>query len=134
MFNIFRQIYLKSFFYDKKISKILSKNLQYKPSANLLSSIINIQTKKFNVNDFFLESVWTNKKLNEKQINRLNNFFWLFSLDLKSSNLSVQKIIKNWIEINSKYKPPPISIINNGYPHTKDEISDINLSRSKVTI
>ncbi len=103
MFNIFRQIYLKSFFYDKKISKILSKNLQYKPSAHLLSSIINIQTKKFNVNDFFLESVWTNNKLNEKQINRLNNFFWLFSLDLKSSNSSVQKIIKNWIEINSKY-------------------------------
>ena len=78
MFNIFRQIYLKSFFYDKKISKILSKNLQYKPSSHLLSSIVNIQTKKFDVNDFFLESVWTNERLNKKQTNRLNNFFWLF--------------------------------------------------------
>ena len=37
-------------------------------------------------------------------------------------------------EMNSKYKPPPISIINSGYPHTKDEISEINLSRSKITI
>ncbi len=103
MFNILRQIYLNSFLYDKKISKISSKNLNYKPSTHLLSSIVNIQTKKFNINDFYLETVWTDKKLDKKQINKLNNFFWLFSLDLKSSHLSVQKIIKNWIEINSKY-------------------------------
>ena len=103
MFNIFKQIYLNSFLYNKKISKILSKNLVYKPSTHLLSSIIKIQTKRFNINDFSLESVWTNKKLDKKQINKLNNFFWLFSLDLKSSNTSVQKIIKNWIEINYRY-------------------------------
>ena len=103
MFNIFKQIYLNSFLYNKKISKILSKNLVYKPSAHFLSSIIKIQTKKFDINDFSLESVWTNKKLDKKQLNKLNNFFWLFSLDLKSSNVSVQKIIKNWIEINHRY-------------------------------
>ena len=103
MFNIFRQIYLNSFLYNKKISKISSKKLVYKPSAHFLSSIIKIQTKKFNINDFSLESVWTNKKLDKKQLNKLNNFFWLFSLDLKSSNVSVQKIIKNWIEINHRY-------------------------------
>ena len=103
MFNIFRQIYLNSFLYNKKISKISFKKLVYKPSAHLLSSIIKIQTKRFDINDFSLETVWTNKKLDEKQINKLNNFFWLFSLDLKSSNISVQKIIKNWIEINHKY-------------------------------
>ncbi len=93
MFNIFRQIYLNSFFYDKKISKITSKKFEYKPSAHLLSSIVNIQTKKFDINDFSLESIWTNTKINEKHLDRLNKFFWLFSLDLKSSNLSVQKII-----------------------------------------
>ena len=103
MFNIFRQIYLNSFLYNKKISKILSKNLEYKPSAHLLSSIIKIQTKKFDIKDFSLESVWINEKLDKKQLNKLNNFFWLFSLDLKSSNISVQKIIKNWIEVNHKY-------------------------------
>ena len=95
MFNIFKQIYLNSFLYNKKISKISSKIFEYKPSPHLLSSIINIQTKRFDINDFSLESVWTNKKLEKKQINKLNNFFWLFSLDLKSSNISVQNIIKN---------------------------------------
>ena len=103
MFNIFKQIYLNSFLYNKKISKISSKIFEYKPSPHLLSSIINIQTKRFDINDFSLESVWTNKKLEKKQINKLNNFFWLFSLDLKSSNISVQNIIKNWIEINHRY-------------------------------
>ena len=103
MLEFLRKIYLKSIFYDKKISRISQKNLNYKPSTHLLTSIIKTQIKKFNINDFSFETVWTNKKLNQKQINKLNNFFWLFSLDLKSSNSSVQSIIKNWIEINYKY-------------------------------
>ena len=70
MFNIFRQIYLNSFLYNRKISKILSKNLEYKPSAHLLSSIIKIQTKKFDIKDFSLESVWINEKLDKKQLNK----------------------------------------------------------------
>ena len=103
MFDVFKQIYLNSFLYDKKLSNFLPKTLEYKPSAHLLSSIVNIQTKRYDISDFSLESVWTNKKLDENQINKLNNFFWLFSLDLKSSNISVQKIVKNWIEINYRY-------------------------------
>ena len=67
MLDIFRKIYLNSFLYNKKISNISSKNLKYKPSAHLLSSIVNIQTKKFNINEFSLETVWINKKLNENK-------------------------------------------------------------------
>ena len=103
MLNFFRKIYLRSIFYDKKISKISNKNLEYKPSSHLLTSIIQVQTKKFKIDDFSLENVWKNKKIDQKQINKLNNFFWLLSLDLKSSSESVQLIIKNWIEINYKY-------------------------------
>jgi len=103
MLNFFRKIYLRSIFYDKKISKISNKNLEYKPSSHLLTSIIKLQTKKFKIDDFSKENFWKNKILNQKQINKLNNFFWLLSLDLKSSNTSVQLIIRNWIEINYKY-------------------------------
>ena len=103
MLDIFRRIYLKSFLYDKKISKIFKTNLEYSPSPHFLSSIVKIKTKKFNIDDFSLESVWNNNKVNQRQIYKLNNFFWLFSLDLKSSNVSVQSIIKSWIEINYKY-------------------------------
>ncbi len=103
MLNFFRQIYLRSFFYDKKISKVFKANLEYKPGPYFLNSILKIQTKKFNIDDFSLESIWDKKNINQKKIYKLNNFFWLFSLDLKSSNISVQSIIKNWMEINYKY-------------------------------
>ena len=103
MFDIFRQIYFNSIFYDKKISKFYNKSLEYKPSAYLLTSILKFQTKKLNIDDFSLNNVWINQELDKKHLNRLSNFFWLFSVDLKSSSTSVQSVIKNWIEVNFKY-------------------------------
>ena len=103
MFEALRNLYLNSFFYNKKISKPFKSFLQYKPSTYLLSSIVKIQTKKININELALETVWTNTNLNKKQFRKLNNFFWILSLDLKSSSSSVQKIIENWIDINQKY-------------------------------
>ncbi len=103
MLDALRNFYLNSFLYDRKISKPLNGFFQYKPSTHILSSIVKIQSKKIDIDEFALEAVWTNTNLNKKQFKKLNNFFWLFSLDLKSSSSSVQKIINNWIEINSKY-------------------------------
>ena len=45
IFNKLRKLYLNSNFYDKKISKIQNKNLIYKPSPHLLSSLIKYQKK-----------------------------------------------------------------------------------------
>ncbi len=103
MIGALRNLYLNSFLYDKKISKLTNGLFQYKPSTYLLSSIVKIQSKKIDINEFSLESVWTNSNLSKKQFKKLNNFFWIFSLDLKSSNTTVQKIIEDWIEINKKY-------------------------------
>ena len=103
MLDIFRKIYLNSFLYDNKISGIFNQNFEYKPSTYLLTPIIKVRPKKFNIEEFSFDDVWTNNNLDKKQVYKLNNFFWLFSLDLKSSNFSVQKIIKNWIEINHRY-------------------------------
>ena len=103
MIGSLRNLYLNSFLYDKKISKPFKSSLKYKSSTYLLSSIVKIQTKKININEFVLDTVWTNINLSKKQFRKLNNFFWIFSLDLKSSSSSVQKVIENWIELNSKY-------------------------------
>ena len=40
-----RNIYLNSSYYDKRISKIYNKDLIYKPSPHLLSSLIKYQKK-----------------------------------------------------------------------------------------
>ena len=98
-----RNIYLNSNYYEKKISKINNESLIYKPSPHLLSSLINYQTKKINVNDIVIENLWDKENTNIVSFKKLNNFYWFFSLDLKSSKKNTQKIIFEWIEKNFKY-------------------------------
>ena len=43
------KIYQNSSFYDKKISKILNNNFEYKPSPHLFSSIVKYQKKKYRI-------------------------------------------------------------------------------------
>jgi len=103
--NQVRKIYLNSTFYNKKISKIDDKSLEYKPSPNLLSCIINYEKKKEKIEDFYLSSIWREKNIKENDYKKLHNFFWLFTIDLKSSKNITQKIILNWIETNYNYNP-----------------------------
>jgi uncharacterized heparinase superfamily protein len=100
--NSFKRIYQNSNFYDKKISKVKDYNFEYKPSPHLLSSITNYQKKKYKIEDFALESIWKNN-LNYGDYKKLNNFFWFFSLDLKSSKKITQSVIVNWINNNYRY-------------------------------
>ena len=98
-----RNIYLNSSFYEKKISKIYNEGLVYKPSPHLLSSLIKYQTQKINVNNISAENLWENENINSENFKRLNNFYWFFTLDLKSSKKNTQKIIYDWINKNYKY-------------------------------
>ena len=102
-FEKLRKIYLHSNFYDKRISKIINSNFTYKPSPYLLSSLIKYQKKKIKVEDFSLDKILKNKNISPKDFKTFNNFFWFFSLDLKSSKKNMQLIIKNWINYNHRY-------------------------------
>ena len=105
-FNIkesLKSIYRNSNFYEKQISKTFDSSFEYKPSPHLLSSIIKYPNKRYKIEDFAIESIWQ-KNLSSKDYEKLNNFFWFFSLDLKSSKKTTQTVIKNWILNNSKYQ------------------------------
>ena len=65
-YNQIRKFYLNSKFYDKKISRISSKDLIYKPSPHLLSSLIKYQKKKFKIEDFSLKEIW-NKNISHSE-------------------------------------------------------------------
>ena len=93
-YNQLRKLYLNSYFYDKKISKIDNKDLVYKPSPHLLSSLIKYQKKKFKIDEFSIDEIWNNENLSHKEFKNLNNFYWFFSLDLKSSKKTIQAVIK----------------------------------------
>ncbi len=103
IFDQIRRLYLNSDLYDKKISKIDEKDLIYKPSPHLLSSLIKYQKKKFRIEDFALDEMWDINNLKDKDYKNLNNFYWFFSLDLNSSKKKTQNVIKNWIKNNYKY-------------------------------
>jgi uncharacterized heparinase superfamily protein len=101
--NKIRSLYLNSSIYNKKISSTAHSSLKYKPSPNLLDCLIKYNKKKKNIKDYFLDQVWDNQKLKIKDYKNLNSFFWLFSLDLKSSKKDTQNIILQWIEKNCQY-------------------------------
>tara|TARA_Y100000591_G_scaffold288402_1_gene272616 strand:- start:7369 stop:8979 length:1611 start_codon:yes stop_codon:yes gene_type:complete len=101
--NQVRKFYLNSNIYEKKISKIYSNEFVYKPSPYLLSSLIKYQKKKFKIDDFSLDGIWNNRNINNKKYKNLNNFYWFFRLDLKSSKQTTQLVISNWINNNQRY-------------------------------
>ena len=103
IFKNIRKFYLKSSFYNKKISKINNKLLEYKPSLSVLSCIVKYNKKRKNIEDFYLKSIWEKTDLKDSDYKKLHNFFWLFTIDLNSSKKITQSIIQNWIEKNQNY-------------------------------
>ena len=103
IFNHLRKFYLKSNFYERRVSRIDYKDLFYKPSPHLVSSLIKYQKKKVRIEEFSLNEIWTNDKLNQKDFKGLNSFNWFFSIDLKSSKKISQSVITNWINDNYRY-------------------------------
>ncbi len=103
--NQIRKIYLNSPIYNKKISKIDDKIIIYKPSQSILNCLIKFNKKKYDIEDFSLNSVWKNSyEIKNNNFKRLHSFFWLFTLDLRSSQKITQNVIFNWIMENYKYK------------------------------
>ena len=102
--NQIRKIYLSSYFYNKKISNVDENILVYQPGLNILSSLIKYDKQKNKIEDFKVQSLWEDKNINDKNFKKLHSFYWLFSIDLKSSNKITQSIIENWISNNQNYK------------------------------
>ena len=101
-FQNIRKIYLNSNIYNKKISINESNTLNYKPSLSILSCLIKYEKKKNKIEDFNVDSIWE-KKIKDKDLIKLHSFYWLFTIDLKSSKKITHSIIQNWIKKNQNY-------------------------------
>ena len=51
--------------------------------------------------NYYVNKIWE-KKINKRIYNKLHSFFWLFTIDLKSSK-KIHSIIQNWIDKNKNY-------------------------------
>ena len=67
-----------------------------------MSSIVKYQKKKYRIEDFALKEIWQDN-IKYDDFKKLNNFFWFFSLDLKSSKKTTQTVVNNWINKNNRY-------------------------------
>ena len=87
---------------DIYISEIWEKKINYKPSLSILSCLIKYEKKKNKIENFYISEIWE-KKINYKDLKKLHSFYWLFTIDLKSSKKITHSIIQNWIEKNQNY-------------------------------
>ena len=99
-----RSLYLNSNLYNKKITPSFVGPLEYQPSPNLLDSLVKYGKKKINIENYSLKKIWEKKDLKKKDYVNLNSFFWLFSLDLKSSKIDTQDVILQWMDKNHRYE------------------------------
>ena len=98
-----RKIYLNSNFYNNKISKIQERTLVYKPNPYIMDCLVKYNKRKKNINEINFDEIWKNNSLPYSDYKKLHNFFWLFTLDLKSSNINTQNVIENWIDNNNQF-------------------------------
>ena len=101
--NQCRNLYFRSSIYDKKISKIKNNSLIYKPTLSILNCLIKYEKKKIKIEELNQNDIWNNKNLNDANFKKLHGFYWLFSIDLKSSSKITQLIIENWIDKYQRY-------------------------------
>ena len=101
-FQNIRKIYLNSNIYNRKISVNESISLNYKPSLSILSCLVKYEKKKNKIEEFNINSIWE-KKINDRDLKKLHSFYWLFTIDLKSSKKITHSIIQKWILKNQNY-------------------------------
>ena len=79
-----RKIYLKTSFYNNKISKVEKRRLVYKPKSNIIHCLVKYEKSLTNIEDLNINSIWSNDRIENSEYKKLHSFFWLFTLDLKS--------------------------------------------------
>ena len=98
-----RKIYLNSSIYNTKISKVFDGGFEYIPHLKIFDCIIKFKDRRNRIEDYNIENIWGNQNLSEKDFKKLHSFFWLFTIDLKSSKKITRSVISNWVNFNQNY-------------------------------
>ena len=98
-----RKFYLNSSIYNTKISKVFDGGFEYIPHLKIFDCIVKVKDRRNRIEDYDIESIWENQNLLEKDFKKLHSFFWLFTIDLKSSKKITRSVISNWTNLNQNY-------------------------------
>ncbi len=101
----FKNYYLKSSFYNKKLITLFPERIFYKPSSYLSASLISINSDFYKLTTISPEVLWKKEIKDKQQFENLHSFLWLTKIDRKNSKIVTKDIIKSWIYNFFNYDP-----------------------------
>ena len=101
----FRNIYLKTNFYNKKLITFIPERIFYNPSTYLSASLITSIGDFYKIANTKLELLWKISIREKQEFENLHSFLWLTRLDRKNSKTITKNIIESWINIFFNYDP-----------------------------
>ena len=97
-FLSFRNFYLSSNFYNKKLVTIIPERIFYNPSSYLTTSLITTSTDFYNIKNNSPKSLWETNINDKQKFENLHSFLWLAVLDRKNNKIATKDIIKSWTD------------------------------------
>ena len=104
-FLSFRNIYLKTNFYNKKLITFVPERIFYNPSTYLSASLTTSFGNFYKITNTKPELLWQTNIQEKQEFENLHSFLWLTRLDRKNSKNITKKIITSWINIFFNYSP-----------------------------
>ena len=104
-FLSFRNFYLKTDFYNKKLITYIPDRIFYNPSTYLSASLTTIASNFYKITNTKPELLWKADIDDGQEFEILHSFFWLTKLDRKNTKTVTQELITSWIKLFSNYHP-----------------------------
>ena len=96
-FLSFRNYYLSSNFYNKKLITFIPDRIFYSPSSYLSASLTTINKDFYKITNISPSLLWDTDFKNKQKFENLHGFLWLAKLDRKISKIITKNIIRSWI-------------------------------------
>jgi len=93
----FKNYYLKSNHYNKKLITFIPDRIFYNPSSHLIASLTSTKSDFYKINDTSPNLLWETNLEDKQKFENLHSFLWLTKLDRKNSKNIIKNIIKSWI-------------------------------------
>jgi len=102
-FLSFRNYYLSSNYYNKKLITFIPDRIFYKPSTYLANSLTTTSSDFYKITNTPSKLLWEADIKNKRKFENLHSFLWLTKLDRKNSKILAKDMVANWIEYYSNY-------------------------------
>ena len=100
--KFFKKLYFSTSYYNNSLNSKIPIQVFFNPNPFLLSLISPYTKKSFNFNEVSPNDFWLEKT--NKQIYQYHNYLWLSTINRKTDEKHVQKIIYLWIIKYSNFK------------------------------